>query len=158
MNLNKMMRQKSGWIYLLIRRTYENNDFNFNMEGGSTMTPLFDKNCYLVGWMSDDRDNIFDCDMNWVAYINGGNIWSASTDNWLGVAYGLNARDTQGKTVFWNPDQPIENTLVPLRPLKPIKPIQPLRPLSPLIPLRPLRPLTPLGGWSNLGWNSFLNQ
>ena len=109
------------------------------------MTPLFDKDCNLMGWMEPGK-YIFDTGMNWVAFIDGDNVWSAETGNWLGQVYGRNIRDTQGKTVFWNPDQDIENTLPPLPPVRPLRPQQ------------PLQPLTPLEGWSELGWIEFLSQ
>ena len=120
------------------------------------MKALFDKDTNLTGWVSKDRKNIFDLDLNWVGFVaNGDSVWSVKSKTWLGNLYGYNIRDTNGKTIFWNPETPIENSLKPLTPLNPLTPLRPLRPLRPLSPLRPLRPLTPLGGWSNLNWNIF---
>lgn len=121
------------------------------------MTPLFDNECNLVGWM-DPGKHIFDTDMDWVAFIANGHAWSVQTENWLGEVYGLNVRDRQGRTVLWNPDQPIENSLPVLEPLQPLTPLGPLTPLTPLDPLTPLQPLEPLGGWSDLSWEEFLKQ
>ena len=120
------------------------------------MKALFDKDTNLTGWISKDRKNIFDVDLNWVGFVaNVDSVWSVKSKTWLGNLYGYNIRDTNGKTIFWNPETPIENSLKPLTPLNPLTPLRPLRPLRPLSPLRPLRPLTPLGGWSNLNWNIF---
>ncbi|GAH33871.1 unnamed protein product, partial [marine sediment metagenome] len=52
------------------------------------MEPLFDKDCELVGWI-DPMRHIFDTNMNWVAYISNGHVWSSETENWLGPVLGL---------------------------------------------------------------------
>lgn len=44
------------------------------------MFPLFDCNQELVAWISPGK-NIFDTDINWVAYIHNGHIWSSGTGN-----------------------------------------------------------------------------
>lgn len=122
------------------------------------MTPLFDKDTNLVGWLSDDKKNIFDTYTNWVAFIsNDMSVWAVKNKVWVGNIYSNNIRDIHGKTLFWNPETNIENSLEPLRPLIPLTPLTPLRPLKPLIPLRPLHPLTPIGGWSILSWEEFVN-
>lgn len=121
------------------------------------MKALFNQRTDLVGWMSDDRKNIFDPNLNWVAFIaSDDSVWSTNSKTWIGNAYGYNIRDVDGRTAFWNPETPIENSLKPLRPLKPLNPLTPLRPLKPLNPLRPLKPLNPLGGWSRLTWENFI--
>ncbi|MEN9324026.1 MAG: hypothetical protein RL699_1806 [Bacteroidota bacterium] len=122
------------------------------------MTPLFDKDTNLVGWLSDDKKNIFDTNINWVAFISNDNsVWTVKNKVWVGNLYGNNVRDISGKTSFWNTETQIENSLRPMRPLNPLTPLTPLRPLRPLNPLRPLRPLTPLGGWSVISWEQFVN-
>ena len=99
------------------------------------MKALFDKDTNLVGWITKDRKNIFDLNLNWIGFVaNDNSVWTVKTKSWVGILYGYNVRDNNGKTLFWNPETPIENSL------------------------RPLRPLTPLGGWSNLTWNIFNNK
>ena len=120
------------------------------------MTPLFNSQTQLVGWLADNKKYIFDTNLNWVAFIDNNNIWTTKNKNWVGVLYGNNIRDTFGNTAFWNPDTPIENSLKPLNPLKPLTPLSPLKPLKPLNPLRPLKPLTPIGGWSIMTWEQFI--
>ena len=122
------------------------------------MKALFDKDTNLVGWITKDRKNIFDLNLNWVGFVaNDNSVWTVKTKSCVGILYGYSVRDNNGKTLFWNPETPIENSLRPLKPLNPLTPLRPLRPLNPLRPLRPLRPLTPLGGWSTLTWNIFNN-
>ena len=38
--------------------------------------PLFDKDCNLIAWL-DSSKNIFDTDMQWIAYISSNHIWSS---------------------------------------------------------------------------------
>ena len=65
------------------------------------MEPLFDRNCELVAWI-DPLRNIFDTDLNWVAYIRNGHAWSSDTGNWLGPVPGVLCLDQTGKVVAWN--------------------------------------------------------
>ncbi|WP_426482200.1 4-fold beta flower protein [Chryseobacterium sp. R2ACT005] len=106
------------------------------------MTPLFNKDTDLVGWLSEDKKNIFDTAMNWVAFVaSDSSVWNVNKKNWCGHLYGNNIRDYTGKTLFWNPDTPISNTSPPYRPYTPF---------TPFIPFRPFQPFTPVGGWSSL--------
>lgn len=124
-------------------------------KGVGMLLPLFDKDSDLVAWIEPGK-SIFDLEMNWVAYIANGNLWSAKTNKWLGPVSGLLCFDTKGKPVLWNPKEQIRAIPAPLRPLNPLRPLTPLKPLKPLKPLRPLRPLTPLGGWSALSYYSWV--
>jgi hypothetical protein len=45
---------------------------------------LRDQNNELVGWMRLG-EHIFDVDMNWIAYISNGHVWSVATGNWCGA-------------------------------------------------------------------------
>lgn len=48
------------------------------------MISLFDQNTDLVAWLDNGARHLFDTDMNWLAYVSGGHLWSAATGNWLG--------------------------------------------------------------------------
>ena len=66
------------------------------------MTPLFNKDTDLVGWL---KKNIFDAGMNWVVFVaSDSGVWNVNKKNWCGHLYGINIRDYTGKTLFWNPD------------------------------------------------------
>ncbi|KRT17888.1 hypothetical protein ASU31_00920 [Pedobacter ginsenosidimutans] len=123
------------------------------------MTALFNKDTDLVGWLSDDKKNIFNTKMEWVAFVSSdSSVWNVSKKNWRGHLYGNNIRDFNGKTLFWNPDTPIENTYAPYRPYTPYTPYRPYTPYTPYTPYRPYRPYTPTGGWSHLSWDEFVND
>lgn len=123
------------------------------------MTPLFDRYTNLVGWLSNDTKHLFDINLNWVAFISSDDsIWTVGRKSWVGNLYGTNIRDINGKTIFWNSQTSISNSLKPLRPLNPLTPLRPLKPLKPLNPLRPLKPLPPSGGWSKITWEQFINS
>jgi hypothetical protein len=123
------------------------------------MTPFFDRNSNLVGWLNNDNKHIFDTKLNWVAFVsNNGSIWTVGKKTWVGNLYGTNIRDTNGKSAFWNSQTAISNSLKPLRPLNPLTPLKPLKPLKFLNPLKPLKPLTPLGGWPDMSWEQFINS
>lgn len=117
------------------------------------MTPVFDRHCSLVAWF--DGQHIFDLNLNWIAFANGGNLFAASNSNWLGLLKDGSLIDRRGRPVAWVRGSSPGGTLKPLKPMKPLKPPKPLRPLLPLKPLKPLKPLTPLGGWSNLTWDDW---
>ena len=46
------------------------------------LKPLFDRNCELIGWIEPGK-HIFNCNMDWIAYISRGHSWSAETGNWI---------------------------------------------------------------------------
>ena len=119
------------------------------------MKPIFDKHVQLCGWF--DGENIFDLNLNWVAFWDSGNTFSASTLSWLGPLNEGSFLDRLGKPVAWLEGSNPNVTTKPLTPLKPLKPLQPLRPLKPLTPLKPLNPLPPPGGWSGLEWAQWFN-
>jgi hypothetical protein len=122
------------------------------------MSPLFDKNTDLVGWLSDNSKHIFDTDMDWVAFIaDDSSIWNVNSFSWMGHLYGKNIRDFDGKTLYWNPETPIQNTAKPFEPFRPFKPFAPFRPFRPFTPFRPFEPFEPMGGWSSLTWNDFVD-
>jgi hypothetical protein len=113
------------------------------------MIPLFDKDTELQAWIGKDG-NVFNLEMEWIAFIEHGHVFSAESIEWLGPVDGFTFLDQSGRPFLWSPKSKIRGQLPSLRPLKPLRPLQPLQPLRPLDPLRPLQPLTPLGGWSNL--------
>lgn len=119
------------------------------------MTPIFDQNAQLAGWF--DGENIFDLNLEWVAFLSDDHFFSSNTLSWLGPIHDGSLLDRNGKPVAWLEGASPSGTLKPLTPLRPLKPLKPLRPLRPLNPLRPLKPLNPLGGWSTLVWNQWLN-
>ncbi len=119
------------------------------------MTPIFDRYVKLSGWF--DGENIFDLNLQWVAFLSDGNFFSSNSLQWLGPFNGGSLLDRNGKPVLWLDGTTPSGTLKPLTPLRPLKPLKPLRPLKPLKPLQPLKPLNPLGGWSTLNWNQWLN-
>jgi len=97
--------------------------------------PLFDRNLHLVGWIDPNR-HIFDLDLNWVAYISGGNVWSPRSGAWLGPIDGRACMDQQGNPVAWNPKDPVRIVRAPsFRPFRPLRPLAPLRPIRPVLPL-----------------------
>lgn len=118
------------------------------------MTPVFDSTTNLVAWF--DGKNVFDLNLNWVAFHSNGHFFSSSSLAWLGPLSDGAIQDTNGKAVAWLGGSSPSSSLKPLTPLRPLKPLQPLQPLQPLKPLKPLAPLAPLGGWSNLSWQKWL--
>lgn len=118
------------------------------------MTPIYDSNVEHVAWF--DGENVFDIDMNWIAFHHNGDVFSSSDLRWLGPLDDGSFQDQNGKVVAWLSDSSPSSSLRPLTPLRPLRPLQPLRPLRPLRALRPLRPLNPLGGWSALTWSHWI--
>ena len=123
------------------------------------MNALFNKNTYLVAWLSDDRKHIFDTEMNWIAFVADDlRVWNVRNHSWQGHLYGNNIRDFNGRTLFWNPDTQIKNTAKPFKPFKPFIPFRPFKPFKPFTPFRPFKPFEPIGGWSHLTINDFINE
>ena len=112
------------------------------------MEPLFDENCELVGWM-DPMRHIFDTDLNWVAYVSGGQAWSTETGNWCGPVPGLIYLNQSGRVVAWNPKERIADTARPARPARAARAAR---------PARPARPTCPAGGWSDHSFWVWLSQ
>ena len=109
------------------------------------LKPLFDRNCELIGWIEPGK-HIFNCNMDWIAYISRGHAWSSETGNWIGPVNELVCLDTSGKVIAWSTGSTIRGSARPARPAHPAR------------PARPARPVTPVGGWSNLSINEWLNQ
>lgn len=118
------------------------------------MTSIFDQHVNHVGWF--DGGNLFDLNLNWVAFHSSGYLFSSATLAWLGPFNNGSFLDQNGKPVAWVSGSSPSGSLKPLTPLRPLRPLTPLRPLNPLKPLRPLNPLTPLGGWSRMSWQQWL--
>ena len=121
------------------------------------MKGIFDKNCFMTGWIDQVSMMIFNMDMKWIAYVVEGNVFSTS-QSLLGAYIKGTFVDKKGHPVAWVEGAHPIPTGVLSRPLTPLKPLSPLTPLMPLRPLQPLRPLTPVGGWSLLNWNDYINQ
>lgn len=122
------------------------------------MTPIFDINCDLVGWISDRYNHIFDVDMTWVAYIAKGHAWSSANDSWCGPVTGSTCRDQKGKVVACNPSEGIKGASMTAEPPKPARTPTPPTPAKPATPARPVIPPTPAGGWSNLSFGQWAHQ
>lgn len=113
---------------------------------------LFDKNSELVWWIN--WQFIYDISLNWVAYLStqDNSVWNIEWKR-IWVAYWDNIRDIYGKTIFFNPNTNIYNTLPIIKPIKPLKPIAQIKPLKPLEPLKPLQPIAPLWWRSSVSYN-----
>ena len=112
------------------------------------MYPLFDEDCELVAWV-EPGEQIYDTDMNWVAYILNNHAWSAETGNWLGPVHGLICLNQNGQVIAWNPKEHVAGTARPPRPARAPRSPRPPRPARPSRPARPARPAHPVGGWAN---------
>jgi hypothetical protein len=110
------------------------------------MTPLFNKQSLLVGWLSDAYDHIFDTRMDWVGYVVFGHVWNVSTGAWVGPFPNGNILNTNGRPICWSNSAKIRGTVKPIRPVKPVRPVKPIKPVR---PVKPIKPITPVGGWSN---------
>lgn len=119
------------------------------------MLPLFDRNVELIGWLQDTR-NVWNLGLNWVAWVDDGNVFSTTTHGWCGPLNGTSCCDREGRVVAWNPEQGPVGTMPPFAPPAPLVPLTPLTPLMPLMPLTPLVPLTPMSGWSSLSFEQWL--
>ena len=122
------------------------------------MIALFNSDCELVGWMKDKQDYIFDTQLNWVAYIKNGHVWSVSTGDWCGPLKGTNCLDQNGKIVAWNPTQQVQGSTRPITPVRAVRAVTPVQPVRPVQPVTPVRPVTPSGGWSPLTFIAWVNQ
>lgn len=118
------------------------------------MTPIYDYHAQQVAWF--DGKNMFDLNLNWIAFHNSGQIFSSKTLQWFGPFNNGSFQDRGGKVVGWLAGSQPSSSLKPLTPLQPLRPLTPLKPLNPLRPLTPLPPLNPLGGWSALTWEQWL--
>lgn len=121
------------------------------------MEAVFSPSSELVGWLKDGK-HLFDTQMNWIAHISNGHVWSAESGNWLGPLNQGAFLDTSGKVVAWKKNLPIRGTMAPLRPMRAMRPMRPMRPMKPMTPMRPVKPMAPVGGWSQMTWNAWLSQ
>ncbi len=120
------------------------------------MKPLYNKYANLVGWLSDDQKSIFDLNLDWVGFVElNKSIWSVSNRSWLGHLRGNNILDTEGLTVFWNPETPIINTIIPPIPNEPLEPIKPEQPLKPMKRSKIFYRPELLVEWSHHTWESY---
>jgi hypothetical protein len=113
----------------------------------SAMEPLYDVNVNLVGWI-DPGQHIFDTNLDWAAYVSGGDAWSSNSGNWCGPVNGTTCLDRNGNPVAWSPRTPPSGSMRPMRPMRPMRAMRPLRPMRPMTPMRPMKPMPPMGGWS----------
>ena len=122
------------------------------------MLPLFDQETELVGWLNANDGNVFDTEVQWVAFVQNGHAWSAETGNWLGAVNGITMLDQDGRPVAWSTEQAPKGTMKPPTPPPPMMPLKPLTPLNPFNPLQPMHPLIPIGGWSDMSWEEWIKQ
>ena len=112
------------------------------------MIPIYNRNTDLIAWT--DMKNVYDVNMQWIAFIYNGNCFNASTCEWIGPVNGTNFLDNYGRVIGWSKECPVKGLgYSPVRPIRPIRPITPIRPIRPVTPIKPIRPITPMGGWSN---------
>lgn len=123
------------------------------------MYQLRDTNNDLVGWLDEGR-HVFDTNMNWVAYLSGGQAWSAEFGDWCGPVENGSCLDRDGRVVVWSPDisGPVGSSARPVIPARAARAARPARPARPTIPARPARPAVPVGGWSPLTFDEWLGQ
>ena len=82
------------------------------------MISIFDRDTDLIAWLNNDARHLFGTDMNWVAYISGGHLWSADTGNWLGPLRGTTLLDQAGRPVGWHPGDGVASSARPARPAR----------------------------------------
>ncbi len=118
------------------------------------MTPIFDRKMQHVGWV--EGQNVFDTQIQWVAFIDHDHLYHASTMVWLGPWNNGALLDRNGLVVGWTPEQSprARRGLPPGR--MPMRPPIPFRPKRPIAPRRPLFPQTPYEEWSSLDWAEWL--
>jgi hypothetical protein len=120
--------------------------------------PLFDKDSNFVGWLVD-RENVFDRNLAWVAYIFNDYIWAVKTQNWIGELNRTNLLDRYGRIVAWSTSGPVVGTSNIIEaPLDVGLPLRPLPPLINNVPLNPGEAPEPIGEWSKLTFYQWLNQ
>ena len=119
------------------------------------MIPIYDRNVELIGWY--DGVNLFSLDLNWLAFYDGGDLFSSHSLEWLGPVDDGLFLDTGGKAVVWLDGCSPSGSPRPRKPSRPLRPSKPFKPLKLINPARPLKPLTPLAGWSTLTGQQWLN-
>lgn len=121
------------------------------------MKAIFNRNCILVGWYDQQRNNVFSREMVWIGFVYNGHFFN-TYGQWLGGFIRGTYVDRTGKPVAWIEGHAPVGVNVLVSPTMPSIPMMPLPPIRPLMPLMPLRPLTPFGGWSSLDWNEYIRS
>jgi len=116
--------------------------------------PIFDIRISHVGWYKDGH--IFDPEVNWLAFVHQGHIFSAVTLEWLGPWNDGSLLDQQGQVVAWLDGGQPRGSEPPLPPPRAPRPPRPFRHVRPIHPRRPLFPQQPASGWSMLAWHEWL--
>lgn len=120
--------------------------------------PLYDKKANFVGWLVE-YENVFDKNLNWVAYIFNNFIWAKETGLWIGELRGTNLLDRRGKIVAWSTSGPVVGGIgFDEGPINFGPPIQPVKPLTNKPPVHPDEAPEPSGEWSELTFEEWLNQ
>ena len=119
------------------------------------MTPIFDANVRLVGFLADPY--LFDTDNEWVAFCDRGQVF-ARGGRWLGPLSHGTLQDQDGRAVAFLAGSTPSTGMKSVRPMNPKLPLHPKRPLRPRMPLPPPWPMQPGGGWSSLSWNQWIGQ
>ena len=70
------------------------------------MDPLYDKKANFVGWLLE-HSNVFNKDLEWVAYIYNNYVWATKTRVWIGELKGTNLLDRDGRIVAWSTSGPV---------------------------------------------------
>jgi len=118
------------------------------------MTPIYEAHARQVAWF--EGEDVFDLNLNWIAFHSSGHIFSSNTLKWLGPLTEGSFQDRTGKVVAWIAGlQPTSSprAQVPLRPLRPPNPPRPPH-LARALP--PPRPPSPDGGWSGSTWEMWV--
>ncbi|WP_041277487.1 4-fold beta flower protein [Desulfotalea psychrophila] len=118
------------------------------------MTPIYGRDAELTGWY--DGMNIFSLDLDWLAFHNDGNLFSAHNLKWLGPVDDGLFLDREGKPVAWIEDCTPSTSTKPIKPPPPSPPAKPFKPLQPIDPTKPLKALIIQDGWSTLTWQQWL--
>ncbi len=82
------------------------------------MTPIFDRSALQVGWF--DGENVFDLNLNWIAFSRNGNVFSAPDLFWLGPLREGSFIDQRGRPVGWLKGSSPSGSLKPMKPLTPL--------------------------------------
>lgn len=79
------------------------------------MTPLFYSRSELVGQSSDFYESAFDKRMDWVSYIRSGNVWNATTGDWVGPFRDRNILDTNGRSICGANASTVRSAIAPIK-------------------------------------------
>jgi len=122
------------------------------------MDPLYDKKANFVGWLVD-HSNVFNKDLEWVAYIYTNFVWAKKTRIWIGQLKGTNLLDRAGRIVAWSINGPVVGGFEFIRaPLDVGPPFVVVVPIIYEVPFTPEYAPDPAGEWSKLTFTQWLNQ